>query len=223
MLTNQSCKSLYISEYVILKDISYLLFNIEFKTLFDHYKYVNGGSPELIQFIDIEHEDLSYQVRFTVQTKKESDHLYSKLCGLNRSKLPVCCIQTKNSESSPEDNFFDNLDNKEVLDSFILNEDFCVILNYMFPSALKCLPMAPVNIDCSVNLCNVEEYGPEKVGTAGNICEPCDEEVLSMSESGSSDGSDLCSVKNNIILPPVYKEAQYPLFYNEWMCSNKKL
>ena len=85
----------------------------------------------------------------------------------------------------------------------------------MFPSALKGLPLVPVTKDCSVNLCNVEEYGPDKVCTAGKICEPCNDEVLSMSESGSSDGSDLCSVKNNIILPPVYKKAQYPLFYNE--------
>ena len=97
---------------------------------------------------------MSYQVRFTVETKIESDNLYAKLCGLDRSKLPVFCIQTKNSETSHEDNVTDSFYNNKIMDTLILNDEFSVILNYMFPAALKFLHVVPLMKDCRVNLCN---------------------------------------------------------------------
>ena len=100
----------------------------------------------------MEHEDMSYQVRFTVETKKDSDNLYSKLCALDRSKLPVCCIQTKKADISQVDNDIDTLDNKEIMDTLILNDAFSVILNYMFLAVLEDLPLVPLTKDCRANL-----------------------------------------------------------------------
>ena len=69
MKDNTSCKTSYIFEHVILKDISYLLFNSQFKALYDYSRFVSDTSPELIQYLDVEHEDMSYQVRFNVKIK----------------------------------------------------------------------------------------------------------------------------------------------------------
>ena len=76
MKDNISCKMSYISEHVILKDISYLLFHSQFKTLYDYSKFVRDTSPELIQYVDVEHEDMSYQVRFAFKAKNEYDNIY---------------------------------------------------------------------------------------------------------------------------------------------------
>ena len=108
------------------------------------------------------------------------------------------------------------------MDTLILNEEFSMILYNKFPSTLKGLHVVPLTKDCRANLCNFEDYSTDLVSTDALMCKLCNEESSSLSESGSSDGSVTSSEKNNSIFPPVYKKAQYPLFYNEWMCSEKE-
>ena len=143
----------------------------------------------MIQFIGIENGDMSYQVFFTVQNKNESDIVYSKLCGLDRSQLPVYCIQTKNLEVSQEDNVTDNYDNKEIMDTLILNEEFSVILNSTFPAAFKGPHLVPLKKECWVNLCNFDDYSIGKQSTDAKICKPCNDESFHLSQSESFDGS----------------------------------
>ena len=203
---NPGSQSPYVTEHVIIKDVRHLLFNTQFKILYDYYKYLSGSSPELIQFIDMEHEDMSYQVRFTVKTKKDSDNLYSKLCALDRSKLPVCCIQTKKADISQVDNDIDTLDNKEIMDTLILNDKFSMILNNMFPSALKGLPIVALTKDCRANLCTIDDYCIDKDSADVEVCLPCNDELLTLSEEGTSDGSSMDEAIIDNIFPPVLKK-----------------
>ena len=165
---------------------------------------------------------MSYQVRFTVHTKIDSDNLYSKLSGLDSSQLPVCCIETKKADSSQEEDAMDRFDNKEIMDTLILNEEFSTILNNTFPATLKGLPVIPYTKDCRANLCNLDDYRIHKLSTSIEVCQPITEESLILSESGTSDGSATEEGSNAIIFPPVYQKAVYPLFYKELMCSDKE-
>ena len=133
MKDNIACKTSYISEHVIFKNISYILFNSQYKALYNYSKFISSTSPEQTQYLDVEHEDMLYQVKFTVKTKKEYNNTYPKLCVLNKSKLPVCCIQVKTLDSSQEDDTMQCFDNKERMDTLILNEQFSKVLNNTFP------------------------------------------------------------------------------------------
>ena len=173
MNNNTVCKTSYITKHVILKDVFYLLFNIQFKTLYDYYKYVSGASPEFTQFINIEHEDISFQVRFTFQTKKDPDNLYSKIFRLDRRQLTAYLLYpNKKSDSSQENNAMDSFDNKEIMNTLILNEEFSIILNNIFPAALKGLPLVPITKYCRANFCTFDDYCNDKLSTDVEVCKP---------------------------------------------------
>ena len=46
MKDNIACKTSYISEHVILKNISYILFNSQYKALYNYSKFISSTSPE---------------------------------------------------------------------------------------------------------------------------------------------------------------------------------
>ena len=175
----------------------------------------------MIQFIGIENGDMSYQVFFTVQNKNESDIVYSKLCGLDRSQLPVYCIQTKNLEVSQEDNVTDNYDNKEIMDTIILNEEFYVILNSTFPVVLKGPSLVPLTKECRVNRCNFDDYSIDKQSTDAEICKPCNDESLHLSQSESSDGSATTNFAHNNIFHQ-YIKKHYTHYFTMSGCVQLK-
>ena len=106
-----------------------------------------------------------YQVKFTVKTKKEYNNTYPKLCVLNKSKLPVCCIQVKTSDPSQEDDTMQCFDNKERMDTLILNEQFSKVLNNTFPAVLKGLHDVPLTKVCRTNMCTIDDYCEDEVST----------------------------------------------------------
>ena len=99
---------------------------------------------------------------------------------LDRSKLPLCCIQVKASDSPQEDDTMQLFDNKKIIDTLLSNEKFSKILNNTFPAALKDLPIVPLTKDCRANLCNFDNYYTNKVSTDVELCKPCNDESLSL-------------------------------------------
>ena len=112
----------------------------------------------------------------------------------------------KKADISQVDNDIDTLDNKEIIDTLILNDKFSMILNNMFPSALKGLPVVPLTKDCRANLCTIDDYCIDKESTDVEVCLPCNDELLTLSEEGTSDGSSMDEAIIDDIFPPVLKK-----------------
>ena len=124
---------------------------------------------------------------------------------MDSSQLPVCCIETKKADSSQEEDAMDRFDNKEIMDTLILNEEFSTILDNTFPATLKGLPVIPYTKDCRANLCNLDDYRIHKLSTSIEVRQPVTEESLILSESGTLDGSATEEGSNAINFPPVHK------------------
>ena len=90
------------------------------------------------------------------------------------------------------------------MDTLILNEKFSMILNNMFPSALKGLAVVPLTKDCRANLCTFDDYCIDKESTDVEVCVPCNDESLILSEAGTLDGSSTEEASIDNIFPPVF-------------------
>ena len=79
-------------------------------------------------------------------------------------------------------------------------------MNNVFPASLKGLHIVPLTKNCRANICTIGDYCTDEVSTNAELCKPCNEKLVALSESGTTDGSDTDELSNSHMLQHVYKK-----------------
>ena len=77
-------------------------------------------------------------------------------------------------------------------------------MNNTLPATFKGLPVVPLIKDCRANLCTFDDYCTDEVSANAELCQPCNEESVELSESGITDRSGIAEASNANIFPPIY-------------------
>ena len=145
-----SVSSLLLTTEATICDIKEELFTIEFKSLYDFSQCTNGLLPKVIASMNFESGDISYIVKFYARTRQQHNDIYDKSCALDRSKMPVICVETQRLNNTENDDFSFRGYKTEVIGTDILNKEFYEMLLLSCNHIDKTIQIIDDNCDTSL-------------------------------------------------------------------------
>lgn len=203
----------YLSRNQTIGDIKELLFNNDFKILYDFSLCTNGILPEVVASMDSQSGDISYVVKFYARTRPQYNNIYDKLCTIDRAKLPVCCVQTRRLDTVDNDDFSLCGDETEVIGTAVLNQEFYEMLQI----SCKKTDNSDDQINESSTVLSVENSLTIETKSITSIESDNDKEATSIINVNQQ----ICIDCDMDSFPKIIMGAIYPNFYEEFMISKK--
>ena len=198
----------YMESHPIIRKIYSLLFNHDFRLLYEYAIEMNNIYPDLIEMENIEFGVKFQQVIFYGRDKSEYDSIYEKSLSINRQKVPSLCIRTRYKDST--DVFNDNhYEDYNINESVVLNSIFHNLLCQKLDNVQTSLQNDQPIVE------TIELLSSQSDDSDGNVNS---DNQFDLSNSSDEDRGNVINSTaetdiSNSLLPQINLEASIPDFY----------